>query len=182
MRICIFLAVVIVPAAALADAIVVSRAMFASTIAEYFVEPDYVRVELEIGVNDLGAFRNLLPDAVYQEMGYGQEPMEERLDLFFGRDLAVFSGDRPLKGGIYEIGPETRIKRDAVTGEPLPEGEEEPEVVIAATLIFPYDNPPEQLTLVAPSETGMASIGFVLYHRDVAVNDLLFLRTLPPRA
>ena len=32
----------------LADAIVRSRAMFADTIAEYFVEDDHVRLELEI--------------------------------------------------------------------------------------------------------------------------------------
>jgi hypothetical protein len=36
--------------AAFADAIVVSQAMFASTIAEYYVEEDGVRVELEIGL------------------------------------------------------------------------------------------------------------------------------------
>ena len=35
-----------------ADAIVVSQAMFASTIAEYFVEEGQVRVELEIGEPD----------------------------------------------------------------------------------------------------------------------------------
>lgn len=48
--------------ATMADAIVRSRAMFADTIAEYFVEDDHVRLELEIGSNDIGAFRNLLPD------------------------------------------------------------------------------------------------------------------------
>ena len=50
------------PMTAFTDAIMVSRAMFASTIAEYFVEEDHVRVDLEIGVNDLASFRNLLLD------------------------------------------------------------------------------------------------------------------------
>ncbi len=45
-----------------ADAIIITKAMTASTIAEIFVENDHVRVELEIGVGDLEAFRNLLPN------------------------------------------------------------------------------------------------------------------------
>ena len=52
-----------------ADAIVVSQAMFASTIVEYFVEDDHVRVELEIGMQDLQAFRNILPESIYAKLG-----------------------------------------------------------------------------------------------------------------
>ena len=44
---------------AMADAIMRSQAMFADTIAEYYVEDDHVRLELEIGTNDVAAFRNL---------------------------------------------------------------------------------------------------------------------------
>lgn len=77
------------PMTALTDAIMVSQAMFASTIAEYFVEEDHVQVDLEIGVNDLASFRNLLPDAIYQELGYQPEALDQRLKLFFERDLAI---------------------------------------------------------------------------------------------
>ena len=171
----VFLVFVITPIAAQADAIVVSQAMFASTIAEYFVEEDHVRVELEIGAADVNAFRNLMPDKVYQDMGFGAEPFEQRIADFFNRDLAIYVDDRPLAGGILDIGPETRVVRDPVTGEALPAGEEKPEIVIAATLVYPFDERPESLTLLAPSETGMAGIGFVLYHRGVAVNDFRFL-------
>lgn len=163
------------PMAVFADAIVVSQAMFASTIAEYFVEEDYVRVELEIGVDDLPSFRNLLPDAIFRKMGYDPQPIDDRLELFFSRDLAIHANGVPLKGYITNMGPETRVKRDAVTGDPLPDEGEEPEVVIAASLRFPLDGQPDSLTLTAPSTTGMASIGFVLYHQGVAVNDFRFL-------
>ena len=37
-----------------------SQAMFVDIIAEYDVEDDYIRLELEFGSNDVGAFRNLL--------------------------------------------------------------------------------------------------------------------------
>ncbi len=39
---------------------------FSDTIAEFCVEDDHVRLELEIGSNDVGSFRNLLPDSLYQ--------------------------------------------------------------------------------------------------------------------
>ena len=51
------------------DAIVRSQAMFASTIAEFFVESGAVRVELEVGVADLEAFHNLLPDGIRERLG-----------------------------------------------------------------------------------------------------------------
>ena len=168
---------VTLPFVAIADAIVVSQAMFASTIAEYFVEDDRITVELEIGMNDLGPFRNLLPDSVYQKLGYEAQPLDERLELFFKRDFALFSNGNPLEGFITEIGPETRIKRDPITGEAMPEDGTEPEIVIAATLVYPFNDKPDSLTLSAPAVTGMAAIGFVLYHRGVAINDFRYLST-----
>ena len=163
------------PVATFADALLVSQAMFASTIAEYFVEKDHIRVELEIGVSDLDAFRNLLPDAIFQKLGYEPETVSERLKLFFGRDFAIYSNGAPLKGRIAKMGPETRIKRDPVTGESMPDDGTEPEVVIVATLVYPFSQKPDALTLAAPSVTGMVSVGFVLYHRGIAVNDFRFL-------
>jgi hypothetical protein len=174
-KIMLLLMLLALPVTALADALIVSQAMFASTIAEYFVEDDQVRVELEIGINDLAAFRNLLPDTIYQEMGYPPEPLENRLKLLFERDLAIYSNDAPLRGYVKKMGPETRIRRDSVTGEVVPETGAEPEVVIAATLIYRFEQRPESLTFVAPAVTGMVSIGFVLYHSGVAVNDFRFL-------
>jgi len=158
-----------------ADAIVVSQAMFASTIIEYFVEDDHVRVELEIGMQDLQAFRNILPESIYAKLGYPATEAEDRLDLFFGRDLAIDDGNTLLKGTVMKMGPGTRIKRDAVTGEPMHEDGEAPEVVVLASLLFPFEGQPDKLTLSAPGVTGMAGIGFVLYHKGVAVNDFRFL-------
>lgn len=174
-KVLMLLMLVTFPIATFADALVVSQAMFASTIAEYFVEEEHVRVELEIGVNDLDAFRNLLPNAIYEKLGNEPVPIEERLKLFFERDFAIYSNETPLKAYVAKMGPETRIKRDPVTGEPMPEDGTEPEVVITATLMYPFEGSPDSLTLAAPGMTGMVSIGFVLYHRGVAVNDFRFL-------
>ncbi len=163
--------------ATMADAIVRSQAMFADTIAEYFVEDDYVRLELEIGSNDVDAFRNLLPDALYQQLEFGNTPFGERLGTFIREDMPVYVGDARLAGTISSIGPGTRPLRDDITGEALPTPEDEAIVVIRATVIFPFDQRPDSLTLVAPRKTGLANIGFVLYHKGVAVNDYRYLST-----
>ena len=102
-----------------ADAIIWTRAMNASSIAEYFVEPGRVTLELELGLGDLEVFRNLLPDEVYERLGHAPRPLAERLPDFFQRDFVITTelGD-PLPGQLLEIGLQTRIRRDEITGEP----------------------------------------------------------------
>ena len=157
------------------DAIMRSEAMFADTIAEYYVEDDHLRLELEIGANDVGAFQNLLPDALYQRLGFGDTPLAERLLKFGSEDMPVFVGERRLVGQIANISPATRPLRDEITGEPLPTPEDQAIVVIRATVIYPFEQRPDSLTLVAPRERGIANIGFVLYHKGIAVNDYRYL-------
>jgi hypothetical protein len=171
----ICLLLILLPLQAAADAIVRSTAMFADTIAEYYVEQDHVRLELEIGEADIASFRNLLPDQIYQQLGYGDEPLQDRLRLFINQDMAVFNKGEALPGFVRDMGPATRPRRDEITGEELPTPDEEAVLVIGATLIFPFEGKPEELTLVAPSKTGLANIGFVLYHLGVAVNDFRYL-------
>jgi len=60
-----------------ADAIIVTKAMTASTIAEVYIEDGVIRLELEIGVRDLNAFRNLLPDELYERLGHAPQPFPE---------------------------------------------------------------------------------------------------------
>jgi hypothetical protein len=171
----ICLLLILSPLHAAADAIVRSTAMFADTIVEYYVEQDHVRLELEIGEADIASFRNLLPDQIYQQLGYGDEPLQDRLRLFINQDMAVFNKGEALPGFVRDMGPATRPRRDEITGEELPTPDEEAVVVIGATLIFPFEGKPEALTLMAPSKTGLANIGFVLYHLGVAVNDFRYL-------
>lgn len=157
---------------AAADAIMISRAMTATTIAEVFVEESQVRVELEIGIPDREPFRNLLPDELLRE-GETLPPRKERLRAFFNRDLVI----RPDSGGAIrgrvvstEIRP--RIRRDEVSGEPLPAGEEEPELVLFAELLYPLGQRPETLTLSSPEGAG---VGFVVYHLGLPVIDFRYL-------
>jgi hypothetical protein len=160
----------------LADAIVRSQAMLANTIAEYYVDESGVRVELEIGMSDIAAFRNLLPDAIYEGMDYPPRPFAERLAEFFRRDLVIAADDTILVGELRAIGPRTRVLRDQVTGEELPVAGEDAETVVAAELFYPFPAaPPRLLSMSPPIQFGLANVGFVIYHNTVAVNDFRYL-------
>ena len=158
-----------------ADAIVQVRAMTASTIAEYFVDEPGVRVELEVGLSDLPGFRNLLPDCLYAKLGYEPRPLEQRLLEFFARDLPVSPmAGVPIRGRVSRIELRDRVRRDEITGEALP-AEDDPEKTVFAELFYPFETRPEGLILSGPSGPTAASIGFVVYHRGLPVNDFRYL-------
>jgi hypothetical protein len=170
---------VLIPSRTGADAIVVSKAMSASTIAEIFVEESSVRVELEIGLQDLPAFRNLMPDPVYERLGFEAEPFAERLARFFGRDLAIRAEENtPLPGRVLEINPRPRVRRDEITGLPLPSGDEEAETVVFAVLEYPFSGHPASLAIAPPRADGgvpSANMGVVVYHLGLPVIDFRYL-------
>jgi hypothetical protein len=149
--------------------------MMASTIVEYYVEEDSVSVELEIGFRDLEAFRNLLPDAVYERLGHAPELLVERFPRFFQEDfvLRVAEGD-PLPVRLVEMEPRQRIRRDEISGEPLPDSKDQEETVIFVRLWYPLQGKPKRLRIGGLATT-VASLGFVLYHKSIAVNDFRYL-------
>ena len=106
-------AVLLASAPAWSDALIVTRAMLATTIAEYSIEEGRLVLELEIGAADLEAFRNLLPDEAYARLGHAPESAIERLARFFERDLVLAAGEGPpLVGSVREIALRPRLKRD----------------------------------------------------------------------
>jgi len=168
-----------VPRALFPDALVVTRAMLASTIAEIWIEPDSVVVELEIGPQDLSSFRNLLPDELYARLGYDPEPWLDRLLRFAGEDFVVRVDDGPPTAGrLRALEVRSRIRRDEVTGEPLPVQPEDAEQVVFARLAYPTPGRPSSLT-IGPKPfreaENVASIGFVSYHEGLYVNDFRYL-------
>jgi hypothetical protein len=172
----ILAAVWLLPVPAYADAIMRSQAMFAETIAEIYVNEDELVLELEIGMDDIPAFRNLLPDEIYKELGYGDQAIAERLQLFFERDI-IFkaNGETLIPGRLSEIGPGERQQRDSITGELLPVGEGEAITVIRARIIYEFSQRPDTILFgTGPTMSG-ASIGYVLYHKGIAVNDFRYL-------
>jgi hypothetical protein len=166
---------------AFGDAIVRTQAMKATTIAEFFVGEASTTVELEIGLQDIEGFRNLTPDAIYERMGYDPEPLEKRLVRFFEQDLTLHAeGGPPVRGRVEEIYARPRVRRDEISGEPLPVAEDDEEIVVFARLVYETPRRPRTLTLSPPrTEAGFpsATIGFVAYHLGLPVNDFRYLGT-----
>ncbi|TWT81373.1 hypothetical protein CA13_28250 [Planctomycetes bacterium CA13] len=171
------LSIAVNPRRSLADALVVTRAMNASTIAEIFVEEEVVRVELEIGSDDVAAFKNLLPDELYEKLTGNDRLREERLAEFFERDFVIQAGDLVLSGKAAEITAGRRIVRDEITGDPLLLQPKDADWVLRTMLVYDLEQTPENLSIQPPSATSntIASIGFVVYHKGVAVNDFRYL-------
>jgi hypothetical protein len=116
----------LVPSRTDSDALVITKAMTATTVAEYFVDEDAIRVELEIGVADLQGFKNVVPDGIYERLGHEPMPLEKRLPKFFREDLRVWADDGPpIPGYVEDMVARRRIPRDEVTGTPLPVAKEE---------------------------------------------------------
>jgi hypothetical protein len=164
------------PSPLLADAIVVTQAMLADTIAEIFIEDDRVLVELDIGFSDLDSFRNLMPDALYEKLGHPAEPEASRMQRFFEEDLVLIAnGDSALRGRVLELIPRSKVDRDPITGEPLEDTTgDDIERVIFARLEYALPERPATLTIRGP-HSGSVGIGFVAYHLGVAVNDFRYL-------
>jgi len=168
----------ITPRALRPDALVIPRAMLASTVSEIFVHPDSVVVELEIGAADVQAFRDLLPDELYERLGYEPEPWIDRLRRFTAEGFTIAADDRPADGRLTDLEVRKRTRRDQVTGEPLPVQPEDAETVVFARLLYKFSGRPETLTVGPPgSRPGdpIASIGFVAYHGGLHVNDFRYL-------
>jgi len=158
----------------------VTKAMTASTIAEIFVEEDGIRVDLEIGSGDFEAFVDLLPDEALKRLGREAPPHAERIKAFLENDFVIRTeGGEPLPGRLVRILLQKRVRRDEITGEPLPVQPADAESVLLVQLAYSWSSRPDSLVISPPSsedgQTPAASIGFVLYHNGVPVNDFRYL-------
>jgi len=172
-------AAVLSPSLLKPDALVITRAMLATTVSEIFIRADTVVVELEIGVADAQAFQNLLPDELYEALGNEPEPWRDRLARFVEQDFSVAADQGPpLPGRLTEIEIRQRIQRDEVTGEPLPVQAEDAERVVFARLAYPLPERPASLTFTPPGRgpgRPVGNVGFIAYHDGLHVNDFRYL-------
>ena len=158
---------------AFADAVIRTQAMNAATIAEFYIDETEIRLEIEIGLSDLAAFQSLLPDDIHQGMEFGSVPYLDRIRRFTEEEFVMRADGTRLKGVLKRIGPAYRVKRDAITGEPLA-SQAEADRIVKAQIIWPFESAPERLE-IRVALPDIASIGFVAYHKGVAVNDFRYL-------
>ena len=138
-----------------AEAIIVTEAMHAMTIAEIFITKQSIVVELEIGVRNYKAFRNALPDTDYQVLEKEAKPLRERLPQFFLEDWILRSdGGEPLIGKIEHVSKRQRVRRDKITLEPLATYGGKGEEALFIKISYPLDGRPGTLSITPPHCVG----------------------------
>ncbi len=154
------LALLLLASALCADALVVTQAMGAETIAEIFIERDAVRVELEIGLGDLAAFAIYLPPELQEKLGLKEPP---------SRSWQILADGKRLEEADATLRVSKRLQRDKITGEAAGESDE---LVANLSIRYALAQRPRTITLGSPSGV---TIGFVLYDDGLPVNDFRYL-------
>ena len=183
---CLFTILVLLPSALHADWINLSGAENARNIAEIYVETDRVRIQLEVFVDDLMIFEELIPEGFFSKPIPGRPSLAKRQQIFAGRVLQIVTdqGERlPVKFALVE--PRIRVERPSpfagkispFTRQIIP-GPPADKRVIYAELIYEFEGKPMSLTFMPPlDERGLpkAPIGFICSHQGVTVVDYRIL-------
>jgi len=172
--------------AAMADWINLSGAQSAPNIAEIHIGDDHVRLVLEIYVNDIETFIDLLPEEWLKKAGTQPPPIQERMQRFSNDIFQVLADDKErLIAELKLVEPRMRLDRpnpfagtiNPYTGQRIP-GPPEDKRVLYAELIYPFAQKPQTLTFLPPVDgtgTPRAAIGFITYHKAVPVIDYRYL-------
>jgi hypothetical protein len=176
----------LLPSALHADWINLSGAENARNIAEIYVETDRVRIQLEVFVDDLMIFEELIPEGFFSKPIPGRPSLAKRQQIFAERVLQIVTdqGERlPVNFGLVE--PRIRVERPSpfagkispFTRQIIP-GPPADKRVIYAELIYEFEGKPMSLTFMPPlDERGLpkAPIGFICSHQGVTVVDYRIL-------
>jgi len=166
-----------------ADWINLTGAENARNIAEIYIENDQVTIKLEVFVQDLLIFEELVPDDFFPDPLPGRPGPDERIQAFADSVFQIITdtGEK-LSAKLLLAEPRMRIDRPSplvgsinpYTRQRIP-GPPEDKRVLYAELIYPFSGQPKFLTFIPPvSEDGnfpKASIGFICYHQGVPVVD-----------
>lgn len=166
-----------------ADWINLSGAENAPNIAEIFVEDDHVKLKLEIFVQDLKTFQELIPDRLLNTPSADRPSLEERLRLFSVNTFQIIDDNgKNLTARADLIEPRMRVERPSpfagtinpYTRQPIP-GPPADKRVLYVELTYPFaGNHPSSLIFYPPMDengNNRASVGFVCYHKGVTVVD-----------
>jgi hypothetical protein len=174
------------PLTSQADWINLSGAENARNIAEIYVEKDHVRIQLEVFVEDLMIFEELIPDHLFAQSLPGRSGLEKRQKRFAENVFQVVTDQgEKLSVTFGSAEPRMRITRPSpfagminpYTRRPIP-GTPSDKRVLYAELTYPLKSKPTSLTFIPPfDERGLpkASIGFICSHQGVTVVDFRIL-------
>lgn len=170
-----------------ADWISFSGAENAPNIADIRIQEDYVKIELEVFVNNMVAFDRLIPDQFFEETGIRRPPLTDRMRRFSSEDFQIIDDKgKRLQAALELVEPRLRKDRPSpyagkinpYTLQRIP-GPPQDKRVLYAELVYPFTGKPGSLTFVPPlaeeGNTSRVPIGFITYHEGVPINDFRFL-------
>jgi hypothetical protein len=169
-----------------ADWINLTGAETSPNIAEIYVMEDHVRVVLEVYVDNLDVFEDLVPDDWVNELDLKRPDLAARMRHFSEQVLQVVTPDgERLPAKLERVEPRQRVDRKSpfagminpYTRQRVPEAPADKRVLYAE-IIYPFTGKPASLTFIPPQdEEGRAqvSIGFITFHKSVPVIDFRYL-------
>ncbi len=169
-----------------ADWMNLSGAETAPNIAEIVIEDNQVRVDLEVYIGDLEAFRDLIPDDWLQGTAVARPAPEERLRRFASQTMQFTTETgETLPAELRLVEPRLRKERfspfagmiNPQTRQPVPKPPEDKRVLYAE-IVYPFTERPKTLTVIPPvDENGISvvNIGFIAYHKSVPIIDFRYL-------
>ncbi len=173
-----------------ADVVLTNGSEVAPNFAVLHVKDDGVYVDLEIYVEDIPLFAEMLPIGWSSDFVGGEPEAEQDTNQAYAqaesRALSIVgSGERALNADIRKVEYRTRInrasplagQRDPFSGQIVPSPPKDPRVLFVE-LFFPFQNSvPKELTIVPPSRDGepLVTIGMQVFDREVPVTDFSFL-------
>ena len=170
-----------------ADWVNLGGAEVAPNIAEIEVQDDGVHVRLEVFVDDLVSFADLVPGEWLTEGGLSEAANLARIARFSTEGLSIRPVDAaPLAAEVVAVERRTRVDRaspaagtvDPYSGRQLPKPPDDSRVMFVE-LFYPFGEArPDALTITPPLDPdgrARTSIGMVVFHRAVPVIDFRFL-------
>ncbi len=182
----VFLSLLLASTLAKSDWVNLTGAETSPNIAEIYVLEDHVKLVLEIYVNNLDTFDELIPDDWLKDSSNNRSPIEERLQVFTNNKFQFITdtGEK-LSAHLILLEPRLRIDRKSrfagkinpYTRQRIPEAPEDKRVLYVE-LSYPFKTKPETLTIIPPlDEEGrsLVSMGFIAYHKSVPIIDFRYL-------
>lgn len=160
-----------------ADFINLVQAEECETIVEVFISHDHIVAKFEIGTQDFPWFSDVIPRE-YFEGGYSESDMLARQEHFMRQQFVITADGRTLTGKIVQIDQRSRT---TVTGSSVIRSDavRQGEKVVYVEVRYPLVRKYSKISITPPMqqgyETSVATVGFIVYHTSVPVNDLRFL-------
>lgn len=171
----------LLPVECSADWVNLSGAENSRNIAEITIEEDRVRIQLEVFVEDLMIFEELIPESFLSQPIPSRPGLTERQDVFADQGIQVIADGLKLPVIFDLVEPRLRIERPSpfvgsispYTRRLIP-GPPEDKRVLYADLSYPFKEKPKTLSFIPPLDKGglpQTSIGFLCNHAGVTVVD-----------